>query len=616
MDLLSKVRRGDYVVLPGKDVLKRYASSSAGSRRSSRASTSSTSFVSTAEDAHALQKKYEFLDAVTDDEEETVFEMLSNEASLSSETLDSAFCAACCRNQIGWVRRIGSDSRLLHGGTVLQDGRALACCAYYGSVECAEYLLCEMHVDPCAGDLFAVEMAAEQGHLSILKLLFASEEFQEHVKQDYTSGSRLSSDAVATRHASSASSVQSDPGEDCAVSARSGSPSMHTIGTATSGSHVPVRWNRIWRAAVYNRQNAVVEFLLNAGDRNGASVSVPVDDELLTGAAETGNLQLLELSLTHPRCLEAFQSNRGVLVSEALACAANADQSEAVARLLLESDCDPEWNGLQAVRDAIQGTCFASLSRLLADPRVDPSAVDNCALRAAVDLGDRDTINLIVQHPRFDASHAVTAIVDMCVIRHDYDTLDAVLSHHSVPSDSVPSLLRRAVRSACVFGTRRALEELSEDSRMSKSDAQVVRLQCACWKGDVETVEELLEDVSIDPGADRSECLVFACAQGHAQIVERLLRDPRVDPSCGGSNEALARACMAGDRHIHIVRLLLKDPRVDPSIRNNKAWRAACRAFPAEEVKRLLLEDERVNRLVEDGDSDDEYSDSEEFAVC
>eukprot|EP00762_Andalucia_godoyi_P000362 ANDGO_03048.mRNA.1 hypothetical protein SARC_05782 len=586
MDLVLKVRKGDYVILPSKELHKRYASSCSSSRHSSRASGSYS--VSASEDALVMKRKFDFIDAVTDEDESVAFSMLeATSPMLNNEAVEAGLCVACCRNQIGWLKRFASDERARNA---LDDGRALACCAYYGSLDAGQYLLSdevEPPVDPCAGEMFAVEMAAEQGQTAFFALLLHHPRFAESLNN-------------VNRLSKSPSTL--------AKSQRSSAASMSSVDSALR--HTPVRdtpsiprWNRIWRAAVFYGHLDIVSVLLGCE-------FVPVDDEFLTCAAETGRVDFLNLALSHPR--SAHLRNGASLLSEALSCAASSDHTEAVDRLLCEDGCDPTWNGLQALRDAIHGGCIESLRRILNDSRVSPSADDNSVLRAAVDHCDRTIIDLIITHPRFDASVALLPMVDMCVILQDFDTLNAILAHPSLPRESIQSTLRHAIRSACVFGSRKALEELIEDTRLSDSDSRIVRLQCAAWKGDIGVVKDLLADSHLDAGADRSECLVFACAQGHADVVEVLLQDSRIDPSCGGSNEAIARACMAGDRQLAIVKMLLNDARVDPSARNNKAWRAALRAFPSDALRELLSADERVARALENSDSEDEYSDSED----
>jgi ankyrin repeat protein len=303
----------------------------------------------------------------------------------------------------------------------------------------------------------------------------------------------------------------------------------------------------------------------------------------IRSAAKNGHLAVVD------RLLQDGRVDPSALNNYAIRSAAENGHLAVVDRLLRDARVDPSAYNNGAIRDAAKNGHLAVIDRLLQDERVDPSAVYNKAIRSAAENGHLAVIDRLLQDERVDPSAVYnTAIRDAAENGH-LAVVDRLLRDERVSPSA-------ALIGFAAGGHVNHVERLLQDERVDPSADDNCAIRSAAENGHVAVVDRLLQDERVDPSADENRALRDAAENGHLAVVDRLLHDPRVDPS---ANDNFAIPSAGENGHLAVVDRLLQDPRVDPSANDNYAiqWTAWWGQLAA--VNRLL-QDKRVDPSADD----------------
>lgn len=169
---------------------------------------------------------------------------------------------------------------------------------------------------------------------------------------------------------------------------------------------------------------------------------------------------------------------------------------------------NPSVSNNIAIRIASHKGHVELVKLLLNDPRVDPSTEDNRAIRAAGKKGHFDTVNVLLDDQRVDPSALNNSLLKSIIVRGgDLDLVKRIL----------------------------------DDPRVNPSTEESISLNIAVEEGRTDILEILLKDKRIDPTNREYMALKIAYDRGYKTLVEMLLADDRVNPSFG-KNHLLKKA--------------------------------------------------------------------------
>lgn len=343
----------------------------------------------------------------------------------------------------------------------------------------------------------------------------------------------------------------------------------------------PAGTGRALAGACAGAHTAVAQRLL---DDSRVSCSDAADD-VLTGAIQSGKIELIELVTTHPRTQAAFNSKD---LRSALCAAAAVGSVEATARLLAMPQLDfrPAATAALEVAAAARQGHAAIVQRIMADPRAGD--LSSFALMKPMDVaaecGHRHVIDLLLPLPQLNVVPAgavaawlglggnigvlsLCSAVEKAAEQGHVRALQRLLCDPRFNEAQLHKALIAAVRAGQVdtFNTLVAAAE-GGDARLG--------LRSQCQRGGIRLIDRepymIMSDCSLHSAATLS-----ACAVGSAEIVARLLSPslfPLGIPALDGEafvrgRHSVASVCLYSalqGKHASVVDLLLAHPRVAP----------------------------------------------------
>eukprot|EP01126_Amoeba_proteus_P058870 TRINITY_DN7648_c0_g1_i4.p1 TRINITY_DN7648_c0_g1~~TRINITY_DN7648_c0_g1_i4.p1 ORF type:complete len:991 (+),score=246.37 TRINITY_DN7648_c0_g1_i4:124-3096(+) len=192
-----------------------------------------------------------------------------------------------------------------------------------------------------------------------------------------------------------------------------------------------------------------------------------------------------------------------------------------------------------------------------------------------------------VSNPTYDIPPSILVTCFERAVKRNHQNIANFLVQHYLESLKVPdSLLFNLIKLGHVEMAKLILETpvpLTTPIRPEK-------LLCLCCsRGYVDLAKIFL--TMTPPNIRENKPILESSKNGHHEIVELLLKFSEVDPTVN-NNQPLNSACLAG--YERVVSLLLADKRVDPTFHNSIALQLACKEGN-QGVVQLLLEDGRVD---------------------
>ncbi|KAJ3026497.1 UNVERIFIED_CONTAM: hypothetical protein HDU68_005533 [Siphonaria sp. JEL0065] len=315
---------------------------------------------------------------------------------------DAAFIAACATGQVDIIRLFLSDGRC---DPTSGDHAALECAAQMGHVDVLELLLADPRVAPKSD--YAFNRAVEEHHYEAARLLLKDGRVcSEMKKRELFIAAAQAGDVDMVESMLMDQQVIDAIAEEDKTTEELENRAIKALREATTGNDVDVNLTESSNPLKFPSKT-IRDAIQEAAEHGHHKVvdvlfgdcRVEVDSILVESIMESGNLEVFERFIQHPR-VAVIEIDFNALLEKA----AGMGKLKLLQSLLSSS----RVNSLDgAFHNAVTNGHLECVEVLLLDSRIGPSVNDNAAITAAAVNGHVEIVQLLSLDPRVDPSMAL-----------------------------------------------------------------------------------------------------------------------------------------------------------------------------------------------------------------